>query len=78
MSKRHADFSGELNPAAILTEDNVIEIWTEYYSHPEVTCECLARKYGVNPSTIRAIVKRRTWKSITAHLKTNLDCTVCK
>jgi len=61
MSKNHADFSGENCGNAKLTWEKVAQIRKEY-SPDNCPSRSLAKKYGVNKSTILSIIKNKTWK----------------
>jgi len=63
MKKNHTDFSGENNPASILTDQNVIEIW-KYLDKNELTHKEIGKLFGVHESTISRIKNRRIWKHI--------------
>lgn len=60
---RYADVSGEKNPAAKLTAEQVQEIRTLYatgnYSYSQ-----LAEQFAISDSAIWAITKRRVWKDV--------------
>lgn len=49
---------GEQNPVAILSESDVLSIRQQYRHGLGIT---LALKYGVDPGTIYAVVKRKSW-----------------
>lgn len=54
---------GEASHLAKLTSDQVLEI-RRTYEQGGVTQEALARKYGVERTTVRDIIHRRNWKHI--------------
>ena len=56
--------AGELNGQAILSEEQVVSIKRRWVGRHGQQSE-LARQYGVSPSTIRDIVKGRTWTHVT-------------
>lgn len=54
---------GSAHHASKLNEKTVRKIRSEYkWRSREFGCHGLARKYGVDPSTIHAVVKGETWK----------------
>jgi hypothetical protein len=60
---------GSKNPAATLTEDQVIEIRKNYIyglkgRHNGVTKQQIADKYNTSFAVIKQIVQRRTWKHL--------------
>jgi len=55
--------SGSKNGNAKLTEESVLEIRRKYIPL-EYGFVRLAREYGVDPVTIREVVKRQAWKHI--------------
>jgi hypothetical protein len=57
------DFNGNRNPAAKLTEDDVIII-RSIYKKRIVTYQMIAPIYGVTWGTIRDIIKRNSWRHI--------------
>lgn len=54
---------GEINPQAILTKEKVVEIRKKYIPY-EYSAQMLADEYGVHASTIKDIIKNRTWKHV--------------
>ena len=54
---------GEKNPAAKLTEDDVIRI-RALYETDKYTYGVLAEMFGVSKSTVYQIIKRKLWKHI--------------
>lgn len=52
---------GDLNPSAKLTLSEVIQIRENGYS---ISLSNQARKYDVSPSTIQAIIDRRSWTHV--------------
>jgi hypothetical protein len=56
-------YPGIGNPAARLTESDVVAIRSEY-SQGGVSCNKLADKYGVCMQNVWLVVTRRTWKHI--------------
>ncbi len=63
-SSREGSFSiyGERNPNSKLTASEVIDI--RKFSSMGYSSYTLGRHYGVDPSHIRAIIRRESWKSI--------------
>ena len=61
---RMADQKGEANGKAKLTEKQVLAIREEYENMVIKNKSKLARKYGVDQTTIHNIVNRITWKHI--------------
>lgn len=58
-------FRGEKNPAAFLSEKQVIEIYTKYGGGASgVTQKSLGLEYGVNQVTISTIVTGKAWKHL--------------
>ena len=57
--KRSADVSGEKHPASKLTETQVLAIRTDRRIQ-----RAIAAEYGVDPSTISNIKRRRNWAHI--------------
>jgi hypothetical protein len=56
---------GEDTVRAILTEAQVLEIRSRYrYGEKKFGPTYLARTYGVGITTIRSIIRRRTWKHL--------------
>lgn len=55
------DQSGELNPMAKLTRNDIAQIREQYATH-EITYSKLAEMYCISKWTVRDIVTRRTWK----------------
>ena len=53
---------GELHPSARLNEANVLKI--REMASAGVKGATIARKYGVDPGTIYAIVNRKSWTHI--------------
>lgn len=75
-SKIGAKVSGEGNGQAILTEDVVISIRTEYATG-SFTQEELAIKYGVKKQTVGDIVRGRRWTNVGGPItKTNKKATL--
>lgn len=64
------DAKGEKNPAATITESEVLEIRANYIfgrkakSKGDVTKKDLAEQYGVTVSCIKNIVLKKTWKHL--------------
>lgn len=54
---------GAKNPAAILTEEQVLEIVGLFGKQSQVS---IAKAYGVSPNTISAIKTGKTWSSVTS------------
>jgi hypothetical protein len=56
---------GEAHYQAILTEDQVRSIKSNYRRYSRTnSCNALARKYGVTPKTINAIINGENWKHV--------------
>lgn len=65
---RHKTFargevSGERNPRALLTDDDVVNI-REQYASSNVTLKQLAKQYGVHFDTISKVINRVTWSHV--------------
>lgn len=60
------DFNGEKNPSAKLTKQQVYEIVNLFRQN--VSCAEIAKKYGVDASTIGRIKNRILWTSVTKDL----------
>lgn len=57
--------AGIMNPAAILTEADVIEIRSSYQRGKKEFCQtALARRFQVSQGCIWRILERRTWKEV--------------
>lgn len=59
---------GENHPLHKLTEENVRYIRRSVANHERSQAE-LARRFGVDPSTIRQVVVGETWKRVTLTVK---------
>lgn len=55
---------GERSPVAKLTEDIVRQLLTEFPPDSPIA-EDAGQRYGVTATTIRSVVRRRTWKHVT-------------
>lgn len=55
--------TGEKNPFAVLTKEQVIEIRSKYMPY-KYSAQKLANEYGVHVSTIKDIINNRTWRHI--------------
>lgn len=61
---RTSDFNkGENHNQSILTEKDVLEIRRDYIPR-KISAPMLGKKYGVTPSCIDRIIKRKNWKHI--------------
>lgn len=58
-----ADATGENNGQSVLTEADVIAIRSSY-TGARGQQSAMSRAYGVNPTTIRDVIKRRTWTHV--------------
>lgn len=63
LSENHADFLGEKNGNSKLTKVRVFEILDLYYNKNEKVVS-IAKKYGVNRSTIYSVCHGKTWKHV--------------
>ena len=61
---RSADFSGEKNPRAKLSEEHVNEIRHKWFTHSVVNKAQLAREYNVHPTLIYDVINYRSWTHI--------------
>jgi hypothetical protein len=59
----NADTAGEKNPAAKLSEEEVLEMRRRFKPR-RVTVPMLASRHGVSPATVEAVVLRKTWKHL--------------
>jgi Mor family transcriptional regulator len=65
---------GEKHGQARLSNARVRRIWSLYYVH-ERSAGDIARHYGILPTTVWQIVRRRAWRSVTADLKGDMQQT---
>jgi len=63
--KLSVKFSGEGNPSAKLTEENVMYIWNQKGKQSKAS---LAREFEVSSTLIHRIYKGQTWKSVTSRM----------
>lgn len=60
---KRRDWRGEKHASARLKEVDIVPIYTAYWIGGKTKAE-LAKQYGVNHETIRAVVHNRTWNSV--------------
>jgi hypothetical protein len=56
---KNRQVKGETNGRAVLTAGDVLEI-----RRSQLAQKTLAQKYGIDPSTVSAIIRRRIWKHL--------------